>query len=86
MTKMIQRGLTSKDTVAMELFADRVSEFNKAAGFVVVEMEGKEQVNGVWELELQFATRAYAREFWIDPKYQSNIKVASNDDMQLIGE
>lgn len=81
MTKMIQRGLTSRDTEAMELFADRVHNFNTACGFLAVEMEGKEQPGGTWELELQFASRAYAREFWTDPKYQTRIKPVSNDNL-----
>lgn len=86
MTKLVQRGLTSKTEAEMNLFADRIDEFNREKGFVVIEAEARESPDGLWEWELQFASRAYANAFWTDPKYRRNIKTASNDDMQLIGE
>lgn len=85
MTKMIQRGLTSKDETAMELFADRVSEYNKSKGFIVVELEAKEASDGHWDLELQFASRAYARDFWTDPAYDKHIVEANDNDKEDFG-
>lgn len=83
---LTQRGLTSKDETAMNLFADRVSEYNKTKGFVVVDMEAKEAPDGHWDLELIFRTRAYARDFWTDPKYAKNIlEVNDNIDLNLKG-
>jgi len=85
MTKLIQRGLTSKNRQAMELFADRVSEFNKACGFIAVELEGRERPDGICDLELFFLSRAYARAFWTDDKYDVNIKPANDDDKEDFG-
>lgn len=81
MTKLIQRGLYSKTKEDLEAFADRVSDFNKEKGFVVVEMEGRESPpdehygKDHWKIELQFKTRAYANAFWTDPKYQRKVLV-----------
>ena len=80
MTKLIQRGLTSKNEDEMNLFADRVSEYNKSKGFIVVEMDAREQPDGRWALELEFKTRAYAKDFWYDPKYQSKILMLGDND------
>lgn len=85
MTKLIQKGLTSKNKEAMELFADRVSDYNKEKGFIVVEMEGRERDDGLCDIELQFASRAYAKDFWTDPKYQARIKPANENDLEDFG-
>ncbi len=80
MTKLVQRGLTSKDEAAMNVFADRVDEYNKSKGFVVVELDAREQSNGMWDLELSFLSRAYAKDFWYDPKYQAKILMLGDND------
>lgn len=74
MTRVIQRGLTSRNEAAMELFADRLDEYNRSKGFIVVEAEATEDQMGVWNWELIFKSRQYARDFWTDPKYQKTIK------------
>ncbi len=73
MTKVKQEGLYCKDGERVEAFADRVSEYNKEKGFVVVEMEAKENETGRWDINLEFASRSYARDFWTDPKYDVRI-------------
>lgn len=77
MTKVIQTGLTCKTGLQMELFAQRVEEFNKACGFVSVECEGKEATDGHWDVVLHFRSRPYMREFWTDPKYNVKDVVAT---------
>ena len=73
--KVKQLGLTCKNGEQMEAFAERVSEYNKEKGFVVVELEAEEQSDGSWKLVMEFKTRSYARDFWTDPKYQTNVVV-----------
>lgn len=79
MTKLVQTGLYCKTEDQLEAFADRVSEYNKSKGFVVVEMEGREsdadEVYGKphWKVTLEFKSRAYAKDFWTDPDYQTNV-------------
>ena len=73
--KVRQLGLTCKNGEQMEAFADRVSEYNKEKGFVVVELEATEAEDGHWDLVMEFKTRSYARDFWTDPKYQTNVIV-----------
>jgi uncharacterized protein (DUF1330 family) len=73
--KVRQLGLTCKNGEQMEVFADRVSEYNKEKGFVVVELEATEKEDGHWELVLEFKSRSYARDFWTDPKYMTNVIV-----------
>lgn len=73
MTKLIQTGLTCKNGEAMELFADRVSEYNHSKGFVVLDLEAREQQDGTWGLTLNFKSRAYAKDFWTDPDYQMKV-------------
>lgn len=73
MTKVRQEGLTSKSGEKVEAFADRVSEYNKEKGLLAVEMEATEREDGVWDVVLEFASRAYARDFWTDPKYETRI-------------
>ena len=85
MTKVIQRGLTSKNGAAMEAFADRIHNFNTACGFLAVEGEAREQPGGKWEWELQFASRPYAREIWTDPAYDVHIKPANDSDLEDFG-
>lgn len=75
MTKVLQTGLTSKNRDTMEEFADRVSEYNKEKGMVVVELSAQERNDGLWELEMQFASRQYAKDFWLDPKHQKQVLV-----------
>lgn len=79
MTKVLQHGLyTTKDS-DLEAFADRVDEFNKSKGLVVVEMEGRESKPDEvcdephWKVFLEFASRAYAKDFWSDAKYQKKV-------------
>lgn len=77
MTKVLQMGLYCKTEEQLEAFADRVSEYNKSKGFVVVEMEGRESPPDTvydkehWKVTLEFKSRAYAKDFWTDPKYAS---------------
>jgi uncharacterized protein (DUF1330 family) len=73
--KVRQLGLTCKNGEYMEAFADRVSEYNKEKGFVVVELEATEADDGHWDLVMEFKSRSYARDFWTDPKYQTNVIV-----------
>ena len=87
MTKVLQRGLYTRTQAAMELFADRVSEYNKSKGFIVVEMEGRE-VDGDdiypaphYKVDLEFKSREYCKDFWTDPAFQSNIKPAQEGDI-----
>ena len=71
--KVRQVGLTCKNGEQMEAFADRVSEYNQSKGFIVVELDATEQSNGSWNLVLEFKSRSYARDFWTDPKYATNV-------------
>lgn len=73
MTAVIQTGLYTDNDEKMEEFADRVSEYNKEKGLLAVELEAKQDVNGRWQLEINFKSRAYAKDFWSDPKYQTRI-------------
>lgn len=73
MTAVIQTGLFAKSKEKVEAFADRVSEYNKEKGFVVVELEAKEDAFGKWDLTLHFKSRSYAKDFWLDPKYQTKV-------------
>lgn len=73
MTKVMQTGLTCKNGEAMEAFAERVVEYNKAKGFVVLELEANEKPDSSWELTLEFASRAYSKDFWTDPKYMTGV-------------
>ena len=89
MTKVRQEGLFCKTEDALEAFADRVSDFNKKKGFIVVEMEGRETDGPVtnrqtgqvlydgphWDITLEFRTRAYCKDFWTDPDYQRQVLV-----------
>lgn len=75
MTKVQQLGLTCKDETQMEEFADRVSEYNTSKGLLAVEMEAREQSDGHWQISLEFASRAYARDFWTDPKYDTQVLI-----------
>jgi len=92
MSKVLQTGLFTKSEMALEGFADRVDAFNKAKGFVVVEMEGRQSDPDEvcdaphWKVQLEFASRAYAKEFWTDPDYQSNVYVPSANDNQEEGQ
>jgi hypothetical protein len=88
MTKLIQRGLYTKSEKGMEAFADRVDTYNRSKGMVVVEMEGREADGNElcpephWEINLEFASRAYAKDFWTDPAYQEKVYVPSSNDNQ----
>lgn len=73
--KIRQIGLTCKNGEQMEAFADRVSEYNKEKGFIVVELDATEADDGHWDLIMEFKSRSYARDFWTDPKYQTNVIV-----------
>lgn len=81
MTKVLQTGLYTKTEEALEEFTDRVSDFNKKKGFIVVEMEGRESEPDEvydkphWKINLEFKSRAYARDFWLDPDYQKEVLV-----------
>ncbi len=75
MTKVKQLGLTSKSGEKVEEFADRVSDYNKAKGLLAVEMEAREGKDGQWDIDLEFASRGYARDFWTDPKYDTRILI-----------
>lgn len=85
MSKVLQTGLFTTSERELEEFADRVSEFNKSKGFVVVDMEGRESDKDElcdkhhWKITLEFASHAYAKEFWTDPKYQIAVYVPAND-------
>jgi hypothetical protein len=86
MTKVIQRGLFTRSEKDMESFADRVDAYNRSKGFVVVEMEGREKdgddlcPDPHWEIQLEFASRSYAKDFWSDPAYQEKVYVPSEPD------
>lgn len=73
MTAVQQLGLYTDSQEKMEEFADRVSEYNKEKGLLAVELEAKEDANGRWNLSLYFKSRAYSKDFWTDPKYQTKI-------------
>lgn len=73
MTKVKQEGLYCKSGEKVEEFADRVSDYNKEKGFVVVNMEAREGDEGRWDINLEFASRHYAKDFWTDPKYDTRI-------------
>lgn len=79
--KVLQYGLYCKTEDQLEAFADRVDKFNREKGFVVVEMEGREvDADEVydkphWKVNLEFASRAYAKAFWTDPDYQTQVLV-----------
>ena len=79
--KVKQIGLFCRDEESLEAFADRVSDYNKSKGFVVVEMEGQESPPDEfcdaehWKIVLEFKTRAYAKDFWTDPKYMKQVYV-----------
>lgn len=81
MTKLLQTGLFCKTEEQLEAFADRVSDYNKKKGFIVVEMEGRESESDEiyekphWKITLEFKSRAYAKDFWTDPDYQMDILV-----------
>lgn len=76
MTKLLQVGLYCKTEEQLEEFADRVDDYNRRKGFVVVEMEGREaEPDEVydephWKINLEFKSRQYAKDFWTDPEYQ----------------
>jgi hypothetical protein len=79
MSKVSQIGLFTTAEDRLEAFADRVSNYNKSKGFVVVEMEGRpsppDEICPVdhWKINLEFLSRGYAKDFWTDPEYQTNI-------------
>lgn len=73
MTKVKQEGLYCKDGERVEAFADRVSKYNQSKGFNVVEMEAWENEGGRWDINLEFASRHYAKDFWTDPEYDTRI-------------
>ena len=79
MSKVLQTGLFTKSEEALEAFADRVSDYNKKKGFIVVEMEGREVDadelcdSPHFKISLQFASRAYAKDFWTDPDYDVQV-------------
>lgn len=81
MTKVLQHGLTCKSLEQLEEFADRVDQYNRSKGFVVVEMEGRESPPDEvvdkthFKVSLEFKSRAYAKDFWTDPKYQKEVLV-----------
>jgi uncharacterized protein (DUF1330 family) len=81
MTKVKQIGLFCRNEESLEAFADRVSDYNKEKGFVVVEMEGYEADADElcdathWKINLEFKSRAYAKDFWTDPKYMKQVYV-----------
>lgn len=81
MTALRQEGLFTKYDTALEDFANRVDEYNRSKGFVVVEMEGREcDPDDVcderhWKIVLEFKSRAYAKDFWTDPEYDRNVVV-----------
>lgn len=75
MTKVVQTGLYTKTEEQMEAFADRVDQYNRKKGFIVVEMEGRESEPDEvydaphWKITLEFKSRQYAKDFWTDPDY-----------------
>lgn len=73
MTSVTQLGLYTDSQVKMEEFAERVSEYNKEKGLLAVELEAEQQNNGRWNMTLHFKSRAYSKDFWTDPKYQTRI-------------
>lgn len=79
MTRILQKGLFCKTEQQLEEFADRVDQYNRKKGFVVVEMEGRESGPDEqcdqphWKVNLEFASRSYARDFWLDPDYQIEV-------------
>lgn len=79
MTKVLQIGLFTTSEDKLEEFADRVSNYNKSKGFIVVEMEGKESdadelcPEHHYKINLEFKSRDYAKDFWTDPAHQTNI-------------
>lgn len=79
MSKVIQHGLYTTKEESLEAFADRVSDYNKKKGFIVVEMEGRpsdaDQICNEphYKINLEFKSRQYAKDFWTDPDYQTNI-------------
>lgn len=81
MTKVLQIGLFCKTEDQLEEFADRVSEYNQSKGFIAVDMEGREcDADEVYDkphfkVSLEFKSRAYANDFWTDPKYQKQVLV-----------
>ena len=84
MGKFIQVGLTCKTEDQLEKFADRVSNYNKDKGFIVVEMEGrpkKEQdpknPEAHFDVRLEFKSPQYFKDFWYDPAYTEGYVVAT---------
>lgn len=81
MAKLLQLGLYCKNDEDLEQFADRVDSFNREKGFVALEMEGRESEADEFydgrhfKVTLEFASRAYARDFWTHPDYQRNVLV-----------
>lgn len=79
MSKVQQIGLFTLTEEKLEAFADRVSDYNKKKGFIVVEMEGRPSPpdeicnKDHWKINLEFKSRAYAKDFWTDPDYQTGI-------------
>lgn len=88
--RVIQRGLFTRSETELNNFADRVSNFNKEKGFIVVEMEGRESDPDEqcpfphWKVELDFKTRAYAKAFWTDPAYAVQVYVPVNDNKETV--
>lgn len=73
MGKFIQVGLTCKTEEQLEEFADRVSNYNKSKGFVVVEMEGRpkkeddpKQPDAKFDVRLEFQSQSYFKDFWFN--------------------
>jgi len=71
MGKFIQVGLTCKTEEQLEQFADRVSDYNKSKGFIVVEMEGRpkkepdpDQPEAQFDVRLEFQSPSYFKDFW----------------------
>ena len=87
---LIQRGLFARTEEQVNGFADRVSDFNKRKGFIAVEMEGRESDPDElcpfphWKVELDFRSRATAKEFWTDPNYDVNVFVPANDNKETV--
>lgn len=78
-TKVQQLGLFTTNEEELGAFADRVSEYNRSKGFIVVEMEGRESLPDQlcdkphWKISLEFKSRSYAKDFWTDPKYEKKV-------------
>ena len=78
MGKVVQTGLYTTDEEALVEFADRVSDYNIAKGFLAVEMEGRESDPDElcdephFKIRLEFRSRPYARDFWVNTSSASS--------------